>query len=67
MDSRLDQLKLPILKRPMISAIADDEAHEEANRSYRRESVTTVVQQYFEWVGTFESGFILSSPFTRLS
>ncbi|THH20129.1 hypothetical protein EW146_g1145 [Bondarzewia mesenterica] len=55
MDSRLDELKLPVLKRPVFSADADDgEEHESVNRSHRKESVSALAQRYFEWVGTFE-------------
>ncbi|KAI0320632.1 hypothetical protein OF83DRAFT_1169176 [Amylostereum chailletii] len=55
MDSRLDELKLPVLKRP--SHIPDED-----DSSWTSYKVSFLVQRYFEWHGRFETILSPESP-----
>ncbi|KAI0053083.1 hypothetical protein FA95DRAFT_1552973 [Auriscalpium vulgare] len=57
-DSRIDSLKLPVLKHPF--PIVDEPESDSSDASYK---VGFLAQSYFEWVGTFES----QAPRTDLS
>lgn len=53
-DAGLDKLRLPIL---LPVAIAEEATDRESTRvGPRRESVTHLVQRYFQWIGTVEEG-----------
>ncbi|KAG2146627.1 hypothetical protein DEU56DRAFT_785527 [Suillus clintonianus] len=49
-DSQLDNLKLPVLRAPIIPVFDGEENGDETSRS---ESVDLLAHKYFEWVGTF--------------
>jgi len=52
MDSRLDSLKLPVLKPPTHVPTDADLGGGQTDTCYR---VAFLMFHYFEWVGTFES------------
>lgn len=52
MDSRLNDLKLPILPRPIDMPIPAD--GEEETGSYKKEEVIQSVRRYFEWAAIFD-------------
>lgn len=52
MDSRLYDLKLPIIPRPIAMPIPAD--CEEETGSYKKEEVIQSVRRYFEWAAIFD-------------
>ena len=50
-DSRLDQLKLPVIRPPSQIFHGQDEG---TSQPLRLESVAGLVQKYFEWFGIFD-------------
>lgn len=58
MDSRLYDLKLPIIPRPIAMPIPADG---EETGSYKKEEVVLLVQRYFEWTAIFEQRMLQTS------
>lgn len=52
MDSRLNDLKLPIIPRPIAMPIPAD--GEEETGSYKKEEVIQSVRRYFDWAAIFD-------------
>lgn len=58
-DSRLSELRLPILPRPAPKYTHHDQDDDEEGGHSRRESVSLLAQRYFQWVATGEQGTVI--------
>lgn len=62
-DSRLDQLKLPVIKPPTSFSFNATSNDDEDQSGPRLESVLAFVEKYFEYAGVFEQGMLSQHSF----